>query len=98
MSRRTQAERDAMTVEIGYAFVGGALLGVATFAGILLPALLMDLSNGAERVLFRTGAVLGALAFALRVAHVLWRFPRTAEEGRLPPAQPSRPERTSPDP
>ncbi|MDF6022670.1 DUF6332 family protein [Streptomyces sp. JH34] len=96
MSRRTQAERDAMTVEIGYAFFSGALVAAATFAGVFLPAMLLDLPNGAEGVLLRVGAVLGALAFAVRVAHVLWRFPRTAEERRLPSVQPSRPGRTGP--
>ncbi|MFD6276207.1 DUF6332 family protein [Streptomyces sp. NPDC060209] len=97
MSRRTQADRDAMTVEIGYALVSAALVAAATFAGVFLPALLLDLSDGAEHMLFRAGAVLGAVAFAARVVHVLWRFPRAAEERRLPPVQPSQPGRTSPD-
>ncbi|MFF5724523.1 DUF6332 family protein [[Kitasatospora] papulosa] len=90
MSRRTQAERDAMTVEIGYALVSGAVVALVTFAGIFLPTLLVDLPNVAERVLSRTGAALGAVAFALRVIHVLWRFPRTAGGRRLPPGRPSR--------
>ncbi|MEU0298378.1 DUF6332 family protein [Streptomyces sp. NPDC006175] len=98
MSRRTQAERDAMTVEIGYAVVSGVVVAAATFAGVCLPALFLQLPGGVERVLFRVGAALGALVFALRVVHVLRRFPRAAEERRLPAVQPSRPGRTSPDP
>ncbi|MFJ8857763.1 DUF6332 family protein [Streptomyces sp. NPDC102451] len=97
MSRRTQAERDAMTVEIGYALVSGVLVAAVTFAGVSVPALLLRLPGSAESVLFRAGAVLGALAFVLRAVHVLWRFPRAAEERRLPPVQPSQPGRTSPD-
>ncbi|MFD9503755.1 DUF6332 family protein [Streptomyces sp. NPDC060035] len=97
MGRRTQADRDAMTVEIGYAVVSGALVAVATFAGILLPALFLDLTPAGERILFRIGATLGSLAFAVRVAHVLWRFPRAPHEQLVPSAQPSQPGRTSPD-
>ncbi|MEU1127978.1 DUF6332 family protein [Streptomyces sp. NPDC005899] len=97
MGRRTQAERDAMTVETGYAVVSGALVAAVTFAGAVLPALLLHLPGPGERLLFRAGAVLGALAFVVRVAHVLWRFPRDEECLRVPAAQPSQPGRTSPD-
>ena len=86
MVRRTQAERDAMTVEIGYALVSGVLVAAATFTGVfLLPALLLQLPGGVENVLVRVGAALGALVFTVRVVHVLRRFPRAAEERRLPP-------------
>ncbi|WP_406388153.1 DUF6332 family protein [Streptomyces sp. NBC_00887] len=97
MGRRTQADRDAMTVEIGYALVSGALVAAATFAGIFLPALFLDLTSTGERVLFRIGAALGSLTFVVRVVHVLWRFPRAPHEQRVPSAQPSQPGRTSPD-
>ncbi len=85
-----------MTVETGYALVTGVLVAAATFTGVLLPALVLRLPSPAEDLLFRAGAVLGALAFAVRVVHVLWRFPRAAGERRLP-GQPSQPGRTSPD-
>ncbi|MEU5714627.1 DUF6332 family protein [Streptomyces sp. NPDC020403] len=84
MGRRTQAERDAMTVEIGYAVVSGALVAVATFSGILLPALFLDLPDAGERLLATAGTVLGALACVVRVVHVLWRFPHAGEGRRLP--------------
>ncbi|MFF1461980.1 DUF6332 family protein [Streptomyces sp. NPDC058330] len=77
MGRRTQAERDAVTVEIGYAVVSGCLVAAATCAGVCLPALFLDLPAAGERFLFMGGAVLGAVVFAVRVAHVLWRFPRS---------------------
>ncbi|MFI2781170.1 DUF6332 family protein [Streptomyces sp. ALB3] len=97
MTRRTQAERDAMTVETGYALVSGVLVGAITFAGVLLPALLLDLADGVESALFRAGTVLGALVFGVRVVHVLWRFPSTAGARRPAPVRPSRPGRTNPD-
>lgn len=86
-----------MTVEIGYAVASGALVAVATCAGIVLPALFLDLMPTVERILFRVGAALGFLAFAVRVVHVLWRFPRAPHELPVPSAQPSQPGRTSPD-
>ncbi|MBM7439718.1 DUF6332 family protein [Streptomyces sp. HB132] len=98
MPPRTQSERDAMTVEIGYALFSGVLVGAATFTGVSLPALLTQLPDGAERMLFRAGAVLGLLVTAVRVVHVLWRFPRAHEERRLPPVRRSRPGRTPFDP
>lgn len=100
MARRTQAERDAITVEIGYAVVSGALTAGAAFAGIFAPALLFDLTRAGEHLLFRIAAGTAAVVFVLRVVHVLWRFPRAARElegRRLPPSQPSHPGRTSPD-
>lgn len=97
MSPRTQAERDAATVEIGYALVSGGLVGAATFAGVLLPALLLELPARAEHLLFPVGTVLGALVFAVRVVHVLWRFPRPAEERELRPVKPCPSGRTGPD-
>ncbi|MFF9689533.1 DUF6332 family protein [Streptomyces sp. NPDC014623] len=97
MMRRTQAERDAMTVEIGYALVSGAVVAAATFTGVLLPALLLELPDGAEDMLFRAGAALGALAFTVRVVHALRRTPFEAGERRPPPVRPGRPGRTSPD-
>jgi hypothetical protein len=100
MGRRTQAERDAVTVEIGYAVVSGALVAGATFAGIFAPALLFDLTPAGEHLLFRIGAIATVPVFAARVVHVLWRFPRigrSLEGRRMPPAQPSQPGRTSPD-
>ncbi|WP_329034933.1 DUF6332 family protein [Streptomyces sp. NBC_00178] len=76
MQHRTQADRDAATVETGYALVSGAFVAVATFVGVSLPALLLELPDTGERLLMWTGAVLGALAFVVRVVYVLLRFRR----------------------
>ncbi|MEV2246678.1 DUF6332 family protein [Streptomyces sp. NPDC049970] len=83
MGRRTQAERDAMTVETGYALASGTFVALATFVGVALPALLLELPDMGERVLLRTGAALGALVFAVRMVHVLRRFTHGAGERDL---------------
>ncbi|AEN08431.1 MULTISPECIES: DUF6332 family protein [unclassified Streptomyces] len=94
MGLRTQAERDAVTVEIAYAVVSGCLMAAATCAGICLPALFLALPATGERFLFIGGAVLGALVFAVRVVHVLWRFPRSPAG---PPRRADRPGGTRPE-
>ncbi|MER6191010.1 DUF6332 family protein [Streptomyces cyaneofuscatus] len=80
-ARRTQAERDAMTVEIGYALVSSAVLAGLTFAAASAPALLLfDLGRTARMVVLGLATAAAVLAFVARVTHVLWRFPR--REGR----------------
>ncbi|MEV5356871.1 DUF6332 family protein [Streptomyces sp. NPDC086081] len=87
--RRTQAERDAITVEIGYALCSAAFAAAVVFGAVAGPALLFGLPDTVELVLVRAGLVLAPLLFAARVASVLLRF-RAAD-------QPSQPGRTSPD-
>ncbi|MFD9459887.1 DUF6332 family protein [Streptomyces sp. NPDC060027] len=90
-ARRTQAQRDAVTVEIGYALASAALVAAVAFGVVSGPALFLDLSHGAVRTLVTAGAGLAAVLFALRVATVLFRFHDKAEP------QPSQPGRTKPD-
>lgn len=103
MGHRSQAERDAVTVEIGFAVLTGALLAGAAFLVVCAPALLMASGSGVSPGLLVTAAVVAGLVFAGRVVDVLWRFGRRATErevdGRVPvlPDQPSQPGRTSPD-
>ncbi|MFE7747993.1 DUF6332 family protein [Streptomyces sp. NPDC057428] len=97
MQRRTQAQRDAATIETGYALLSGAFVAVATFIGVSLPALVLELPVTGERLLLRTGAALGAAAFAVRVVHVLRRFPLGPVAQDEHPAQPSRPGHASSD-
>lgn len=87
-----------MTIEIGYALVSAAVLAVLTYAGFLVPSLLLfDFGPTVQRVIFWIATAAAVLAFATRVVHVLWRFPRR-EGPPLPTAgQPSQPGRTSPD-
>ncbi|MFB8775193.1 DUF6332 family protein [Streptomyces broussonetiae] len=88
--RRTQADRDALTVEIGYALCSAAFAAAVVFGAVAGPALLFTLPGLLETVLVRTGAVLAPVLFTARVVAVLVRFQRAA-------AQPSQPGRTSPD-
>ncbi|MFE2745124.1 DUF6332 family protein [Streptomyces scopuliridis] len=106
---RSDAERDAITVEIGFAVLTGAFAAALVYGVIAGPAWYFDLPDA----LLRVAAVAGCLAFVARVVQVLWRFPRPGRgsAGQLPgqPAsrrpekpekradQPSQPGRTSPD-
>ncbi|MZF85530.1 DUF6332 family protein [Streptomyces sp. SID5643] len=87
--RRTQAERDAITVEIGYALCSAAFAAAVVFGAVAGPALLFDLPETPERLLPLAGSVLASVLFAVRVVSVLVRFRKDG--------QPSQPGRTSPD-
>ncbi|WP_329214032.1 DUF6332 family protein [Streptomyces sp. NBC_01485] len=91
--RRTQAERDAITVEIGYALCSAVFAAAVLFGAVAGPALLFELPDLAEKSLLRAGLVLAPLVFTARVISVLLRFRREAG----PAAQPSQPGRTNPD-
>ncbi|MFJ3775975.1 DUF6332 family protein [Streptomyces sp. NPDC090075] len=96
--RRGQAERDAITVEIGYALCSAVFAAAVAFGTVAGPALLFDLPTTLDRALPPVGAVLAALLFCARVVSVLVRFrrsPRPSQPGQ--PGQPSQPGRTSPD-
>ncbi|MFI6932631.1 DUF6332 family protein [Streptomyces sp. NPDC050287] len=87
--RRGQAERDAMTVEIGYAVCSAVFAAAVVFAAVAGPALLFELPDPVERLLLLTGMILAPLLFLARVVSVLVTFRRRP--------QPSQPGRTSPD-
>ncbi|MFC7819254.1 DUF6332 family protein [Streptomyces sp. NPDC057367] len=87
--RRTQGERDAITVEIGYALCSAAFAAAVLFGAVAGPAYLFGLTGGVHRVLVGAGAVLAVVVFFVRVASVLLRFARAG--------QPSQPGRTNPD-
>ncbi|GAA1370128.1 DUF6332 family protein [Streptomyces beijiangensis] len=91
MGHRSRAERDAMTVEIGYALVSAAFVAVATFAGVISPVYFFDLDGTARRALTVAAVVAAALVFVVRVVYVLWSY-----RGR-PARQPIQPGRTRPD-
>ncbi|MFE7571525.1 DUF6332 family protein [Streptomyces sp. NPDC057539] len=101
-TRRGNAERDAITVEIGFAVLTGAFAAALVYGVIAGPAWYFDLPD----VLGRIAAVAAGLAFVGRAVQVLWRFPRSGPgaPGQLPGRQPrtrtdqpSQPGRTSPD-
>ncbi|MER5531539.1 DUF6332 family protein [Streptomyces sp. NPDC002677] len=87
--RRGQAERDAITVEIGYALCSAVFAAAAVFGAVAGPALLFDLPGGLAHVLPLVGVALATVVFLARVVSVLVRFQRSS--------QPSQPGRTSPD-
>ncbi|CAL9643221.1 DUF6332 family protein [Streptomyces sp. enrichment culture] len=83
--RRSQAERDAVTVEIGYALVSAAFAAAVLFGAVAGPALLFDLPHLLSTVLLRLGLVVAALVFTARVVSVLLRFRWPARPGRPGP-------------
>ncbi|MET7513783.1 DUF6332 family protein [Streptomyces sp. NPDC005480] len=72
--RRSQAERDEITVEIGYALFSACFLGGIVFATIASPAFVWRLPRSVEHSLVATGVVVGGVLAVMRVVHVLWRF------------------------
>ncbi|MFJ5550993.1 DUF6332 family protein [Streptomyces sp. NPDC093225] len=74
--RRTQADRDAVTVEIGYAFLSAGLAAALVFGAVAGPALAFALPHVVERGLTAAACGLAVAVFVLRVTHVLWRFGR----------------------
>ncbi|WP_416959009.1 DUF6332 family protein [Streptomyces sp. Agncl-13] len=88
--RRTQAERDAMTVEIGYALVSAAFVAAVLFGAVAGPAFLFELPGAVETSLVRGALVLAPVVFFVRVVTVLYRYRQGA-------VQPSQPGRTNPD-
>ncbi|MFG3100895.1 DUF6332 family protein [Streptomyces sp. NPDC048182] len=87
--RRTQGERDAITVEIGYALCSAAFAAVVVFGAVAGPAYVFGPPAGMRRVLVAAGLVVAVAVFGVRVASVLLRFGRAD--------QPSQPGRTRPD-
>ncbi|MFG3015009.1 DUF6332 family protein [Streptomyces cinerochromogenes] len=87
--RRTKAEQDAATVEIGYALVSAAFAAAVLFGAVAGPALLFDLPDLLSEVLLRLGTAVAPVVFMARVISVLVRFRQTA--------QPNQPGRTNPD-
>ncbi|MFD4974996.1 DUF6332 family protein [Streptomyces sp. NPDC058424] len=87
--RRSQAERDAMTVEIMYALCSAAFAAVVVCGAEAGPVLLFDLPRVVSTVLLWAGLVLAPVVFTVRVVGVLVRFRQAS--------QPSHPGRTRPD-
>ncbi|MEU6819660.1 DUF6332 family protein [Streptomyces atriruber] len=104
MERRTQAERDADTIEIAYAlFVAASLAGV-TLLAVASPAFFFGVKSPSEGTLVRAGLIAGAVVFFTVLATILLRHERGSRRGRgsrhergRGPRQPSQPGRTSPD-
>ncbi|MFJ2647304.1 DUF6332 family protein [Streptomyces sp. NPDC087420] len=72
METRSRAQRDADTVEIGYALVSAGFVAGLVYCGLYGPVWFFDLPRGLARV----AAVAAGITFVVRVVNVLWRFPR----------------------
>ncbi|MEU9336098.1 DUF6332 family protein [Streptomyces sp. NPDC048290] len=72
--RRSPGDRDAITVEIGYALFSAAFAAALLFGAVAGPALLFDLPQSLERLLRLAGTVLAPTLFLARVVSVLLRF------------------------
>ncbi|MFE2143718.1 DUF6332 family protein [Streptomyces sp. NPDC059456] len=79
MGRRTQADRDAITTEIGFAFVTGCFAAALVFGAVYGPALVFEVSPAVDAVLTVAGGVSAGVVFLFRITHVLWRFARRPE-------------------
>lgn len=98
--RRNQADRDAATVEIGYALCSALFAAAVLFGAVAGPALLFELPDTVEALLLRVGLAIAPVVFVARVISVLVRFRQAgAQHGRTRQdgAQPSQPGRTNPD-
>ncbi|MFE2376932.1 DUF6332 family protein [Streptomyces sp. NPDC059398] len=81
MSGGGRSDRDARTVEIGYALASAGFLGAVVFGVIAGPAAVWNLPHRVTAALVATGTVAAGLLAVVRVVHVL----RTFERGRRTP-------------
>ncbi|MER7967219.1 DUF6332 family protein [Streptomyces ardesiacus] len=82
MGRESRWERDAMTVEIGFALVTAAALAGVIFAVAWTFGLALDLSGSAEKGVMVGGALFGAVAGVWRLVRGLLRFDDQRRMGR----------------
>ncbi|MFD7917862.1 DUF6332 family protein [Streptomyces sp. NPDC059740] len=73
---RSQGERDALTVEIGYALASAAFLGLVVFGAIAGPVFVWDLPHPLDVALHALALTLAVSLAVLRAVHVLWRYSR----------------------
>ncbi|MFF5338894.1 DUF6332 family protein [Streptomyces sp. NPDC013181] len=81
MGRESRWEKDAMTVEIVFALVTGAVPAAAVFALVAGFAVLVGLTGAARHDTLTGGAVAGAAAGVWRVVRVLRRFDGWRRQG-----------------
>ncbi|MWA09424.1 DUF6332 family protein [Streptomyces sp. BA2] len=90
MGRRTQAERDADTVEIGFALFAATSFAGCTALAVASPAFFFGVTSPSEGTLVRAGVIAGAVVFVVSLVTILVRHRRATR-------QPSQPGRTRPD-
>ena len=79
--REVRGEKDAMTVEIVFAFLSATLLAGAVLGVALAAAVPLGLHGVAGRVVLMGGALVGVLAGAWRLLTVLVRFDAHRRQG-----------------
>ncbi|MER5253034.1 MULTISPECIES: DUF6332 family protein [unclassified Streptomyces] len=89
MGRRTQAQRDAATVEIGFALFVATCVAGAAFMAVTAPVHFFGVSSPSKNTLNRVGLIVAAVLFVVSVVTILVRHRRAT--------QPSHPGRTRPD-
>jgi hypothetical protein len=87
---RSQAEREAVALEIAFALISGGVIAGLAFLAVAAPALFGDASN----TWLLAGQWAGSWVFILRVLWVLLKWQQAL---RTTVGQPGRPGRTSPD-
>ncbi|RZU45561.1 hypothetical protein EV284_0196 [Streptomyces sp. BK022] len=80
--RESRWEKDAMTVEIGFAVVSAGVLAAVVFAAALVVTRLFGLSGQASAGVLTGGALAGGAAGLWRLVHVLYRFDVERRRGR----------------
>ncbi|MFE3887951.1 DUF6332 family protein [Streptomyces lydicus] len=81
---RTQAERDAVTVEIMFALVSGAFVGAASFGVLGSAALWGPVPAPWRGPWFAASTAVGGVLFCFRVVQVLRRLPGRPGAGPSP--------------
>ncbi|MGN5632581.1 DUF6332 family protein [Streptomyces sp. AC154] len=89
MGHRSQADRDAMTVEIGFAVLTGALMAAGAFVVVCVPTAFLAPHSGLRSALLMAASGVAGLVFMGRVIDVLWRFGRRDSAVELGPAGPA---------
>ncbi|MFB6960459.1 DUF6332 family protein [Streptomyces sp. NPDC056309] len=74
MATRSQAERDATTVEIVYAFVSAVFLACVTGLLLASPILFLGLRGPAMKIVGGIAVVFAIGVLLWRLISVLWRF------------------------
>ncbi|WP_330237643.1 DUF6332 family protein [Streptomyces sp. NBC_00525] len=81
MGRESRWEKDAMTVEIVFALVTGAVLAAAVFALVFGFVVVLGVTGPLRHDILTGGAVAGAGAGVWRVVRVLRRFDGRRRQG-----------------
>ncbi|MBO8185965.1 DUF6332 family protein [Streptomyces spirodelae] len=74
MTMRSQAERDAVTVEIGYALVTAVVLAVVAGLAVASPMWFLHLEGAAKEIVSRLSLVCAGGVLIWRLASVLIRY------------------------